>query len=83
MAAAASSSSTRVLGTGWVVLVTMNKMSRLAMGGRMKTFLRGRISSIIVPSGDNVTLSPATGVTPRLRKMPRALHSTMPSGVFT
>ena len=83
MAAAASWSSTNVLGTGWVVLVTMNRISRLAIGGRIKTFLRGKISSIIVPSSDRVTLSPATGVMPRLRKMPRALQSTMPSGVFT
>ena len=30
-----------------------------------------------------ITLVVSTGVMPRLRKMPRALHSTMPSGVFT
>ena len=84
-AMALSLSSTRVLGVGWVVLATMNNTSRLAMGGRTKTFLRGRMSAMtqLPASSSTVTLSPATGVMFRLRKIPLALHSSMRSPAFT
>ena len=56
-----------------------------AAGGRTNTFLRGAISAMTEApfSVSSVTSSPATGVIFCLRKMPRGLHSTMPSGVFT
>ena len=78
-------SSTRVLGVGWVVLATRNSTSRLATGGRTKTFLRGAISAMTEApfSVSTVTSSPATGVIFCLRKMPRGLHSMMPASVRT
>ena len=84
-AMADSLSSTRVLGEGWVVLATRNSTSRFATGGRTKTFLRGAMSAMTAApfSTARVTSSPATGVRFCLRKMPRALHSTTPSGVLT
>ena len=51
--------------------------------GLLALCLGGLISSMTVPSGESSTQSPATGLMPLLRKIPRALHSLMPSGVFT
>ena len=84
-AMAESLSSTRVLGVGWVVLATRNSTSRFAMGGRTKTFRRGAMPAMTAPpfSVSSVTTSPATGVIFCLRKMPRGLHSTIPSDVLT
>ena len=55
------------------------------MGGRTKTFRRGAMAAMTAApfSVSSVTTSPATGVIFCLRKMPRGLHSTTPSDVFT
>ena len=56
----------------------------LLTSGRTSRLYRSLVEdSQVAVSVSSVTSSPATGVIFCLRKMPRGLHSTMPSGVFT
>ena len=60
--------------------------SMFATAGRRKELRRGKIASTVpFPFASTVisTKSPTSGVTPSLRKRPRARHSTTPSGVWT
>ena len=71
-------SSSGKFGSGSFDAATRIIVSTFATGGRSNTLTRGRISSTLpLPSSWTVmrTRSPASGVTPSLRKIPRALHS--------